>query len=92
MILELQNDNDIEILENNIRKLLMASRFDISLLKSSAYINFKLKCIKQQLNINDSVYFFNENVWIRVLEKKPVVLIYCGLKELECNDINCTYY
>lgn len=90
MIIEFHDERDLDLLEKCMAALLTATRHDISLLKSSSYIEFKLKCLKNSIEVHDSVYFFNENLWIKVLEKQPIVLLYCGLKELEYDNINFT--
>lgn len=59
---------------------------DVSVLKSMPYIKFRLQCLKKKPIQNDSIYFANENVWIKVLTIDPIV-VYCGLKELYNDDI-----
>jgi len=86
MIIEIESEKDLDFLEENLRSLLCASRFDVSVLKSMPYIKFRLQCLKKTVIQNDSIYFANENVWIKVLTNDPIV-VYCGLKELYNDDI-----
>jgi len=87
MIIEIDNERDLEILENDLCTLLNAQRPDVGLLRSTSYVKFKLDCLKKKVKINHSVHFFQENVWIRVLEIQPKILLYCGLKELDYDNI-----
>jgi len=87
MIVELRSADDLVALEDCLCQLIGSLRPDISLLKSMAYIKFKLSCLKGRIQRNESVYFSHENVWIKVLEIQPVIVLYCGLKELDYDNI-----
>ena len=86
MILEIKSTSDLSTLEDALRDVVGAERFDVSLLRSRPYIQFRqviLRCLaSDNPSLPEAVYFSNENVVLRIIYGGPCPTVWCGTKEI----------
>ena len=87
MFITIQNSEHLDMFEQKLREMLRASRLDVSIFKSMSYVKLRQDIIKNKVDMNKTIFFANENIFIKVVEVDPV-LLYCGFKELFFEGIN----